>query len=1281
MDPTKKIGEFFVGIFGSRNERLIESLLETVEEINRLESVMQKLSDKALSAKTQEFRNRLADAFHGRDFTREEADRELNIILPDAFAVVREAGRRVVHTPDLQNPQPMRHFDVQLVGGMVLHRGCIAEMSTGEGKTLVATLAAYLNALLGRGVHIVTVNDYLAARDREWMGPLYEFLGLTAGVILHQQEYGPKREAYNCDITFGMSSEFGFDYLRDNMRWSAEEQVQRRGLYYAIVDEVDNILIDEARTPLIISGPSEESTDKYYVADRIARRLHKEEHYTVKEKEKSANLTEAGVAVAEKTLGVDSIYSGRNADWPHHIEQALRAHSLWKRDVDYVVKQGEIIIVDEFTGRLMPGRRWSDGLHQAIEAKEGLKIKEEDQTLATVTYQNFFRLYKKLAGMTGTAMTEATEFDKIYKLEVIRVPTNRPLIRTEFPDVVYRTEAEKFKAIEEEIVEQHGSARPVLVGTKSIEKSERLSDQLKRRGIKHEVLNAKQHEREAAIIAQAGQMGHVTIATNMAGRGTDIVLGAFTIPELLEHWKSCELAPKDLRADAPTPELRDRLTEFWAQKFLDKETLDKTPREKRAEALEKFWRENQMSPLRIATAVAQLGGLHIIGTERHEARRIDNQLRGRAGRQGDPGSSRFFLSLEDDLMRIFASDRVSSILKHIGMEEGMAIQHGMVTRSIERAQKKMEEHNFEIRKHLLEYDEVMDEQRKAIYGLRQQVLEHADLKSLILEMIEDTLQDEMNDLIPTDIASDDRNGRPFCDWAAKQGVTMEIAEWRERDRNAIKDLFGSRKAALWADQPIEKSIGECVANAAALTLQNETPFFRWNLPALSRWARHNGLAAEAEEMRAAFMKRLIGAVEKAAKEQRAEMDADSAVQMLMEQAVATYVENAVAMEEWDLRGLEKWAEAAEISLPISQWQRGGEESEQEGDSLSEQLNAVREQIQERLKRAIRNRPPADMIARIATREFERQIEKLSAEPQGDLSTALSWLDRALGISLPQASAEAVIAEERAQVENGLARQLVARLSGKPREDCLRFCSDDMVETFLALDLASRERNLAGLCDSLSRKYGVALDPFDLSKLEARQIGETALEKIREAYARRETELGGERMRLIERFLLLQKFDVKWKEHLLVMDHLKGGIGLRGYAQVDPKVEYTREARILFDKMKSSVRQEVSDLVLRLEIGKQPNAPDAPDAAAPTPASPVGPGGIWGGAKAVHAESAPSAAAQTEAAGIRKQQRAAIDNSSRPDRPEPIKAAGRVGRNDPCPCGSGKKFKKCCGKTG
>jgi len=659
-----------------------------------------------------------------------------------------------------------------------------------------------------------------------------------------------------------------------------------------------------------------------------------------------------------------------------------------------------------------------------------------------------------------------------------------------------------------------------------------------------------------------------------------------------------------------------------------------------------------------------------VGTERHEARRIDDQLRGRAGRQGDPGSSRFFLSLQDDLMRIFASDRVSSILSHIGMEEGMAIEHGMVTRSIARAQRKVEEHNFEIRKHLLEYDEVMDEQRKSIYGLRQNVLEHADLKSLVMEMIEDALQNGLNEFVPTDAAPEDRNGRTFCEWARKQGVEITVPEWQERDRGRMRELFGSRKAALWSEAPAEKVISDCVLNATSLMLENETPFFRWNLAGLSRWARRLGLAAEAEEMRAAFLKRVLGAIETAAREQRAQTDADAAVQLCVEQAINTYLANAVAMEEWDLQGLAKWAEAAEISLPINQWQRGDEEADQDGDSLANLTNAVREQIEERLKRAIRNRPPAELIARLATHEFARRVEQLSAESKGELGEPLSWLDRALGVSLTESEASALIAQERGQIESGLARQLATRLAAKSREDCMRFCSDDMVETFLALDLAAKERNLAGLCDSLARKYGVGLDPHDLSKLGPAAIGEMALQKIREAYDHREAQLGPERMRLIERFLLLQKIDVKWKEHLLSMDHLKGGIGLRGYAQVDPKVEYTREARLLFDQMKTSVRQEVTDLILRLEIGPPPGREGGDGAAsAPEPAD------VWRGARAAEPSVQP---VQSEAAGIRRQQQAAIAATARPDRPEPIKAASRVGRNDPCPCGSGKKFKKCCG---
>jgi len=1261
VDIARKLSDYMVRIFGSRNERVIESMLDTVEQINRYEATMQKLSDKALSAKTDEFRNRLADAFKGREVSREEADVELDKLLPEAFAVCREASRRVVRTPSLDNPQPMRHFDVQLIGGIALHRGFIAEMVTGEGKTLVATLAVYLNALVGKGVHIVTVNDFLARRDCEWMGPLYEFLGLTAGAIQNRQDYADKRAAYQCDVTFGKDSEFGFDYLRDNMRWTVEEQVQRRGLYYAIVDEVDSVLIDEARTPLIISGPSEESTDKYYTADRIARRLRKEEHFEIKEKEKSSHLTEAGVAAVEKALGVDSIYAGRNVEWPHHIEQSLRAHHLYRRDVEYVVKQGEIIIVDEFTGRLMPGRRWSDGLHQAIEAKEGLRIKEEDQTFATVTYQNFFRLYKKLAGMTGTAMTEAAEFEKIYKLDVLNVPTNRPLIRSEYPDVVYRTEEEKFDALEEEIVEQHAAGRPLLVGTISIEKSELLSDRLKRRGIKHEVLNAKHHEREAQIIAKAGQMGNVMIATNMAGRGTDIMLGSFTPQELLEHWKANDLLPKDFRTDRPLPEIEQALTDHWAKTFLDEETLAKTPRENWGEELEKFWARNRMTPLRLCDNVAELGGLHIIGTERHEARRIDNQLRGRAGRQGDPGSSRFFLSLEDDLMRIFASDRVSSILKRIGMQEGMAIEHRMVTNSIARAQKKVEEHNFEIRKHLLEYDEVPDEQRKAIYGLRQQVVEHGDLKALILEMIEECLHDALDEFVPGDEAPQDRNGRPFCEWARRCGMPVTLDEWGENDGNALIELLSSRKAESLADAPREQAADDCVSAAMKLFLDEETPFFRWDFVALSRWARRLRLAAEADEMRTTVVKRVLALVERATTARHADTEPDAAIELCVEQAMESYLAGAVAIEEWDLRGLAAWAEGIGFSLPVSQWQRS--EDAEDSETYATRLSALRGQIAQRLARHLRSSNPADVIARLAAHEVRRRMEILAQEEKGGLSRILSWLGKALDVSVPDVEVAAAVTAEREAIKSSLIRQLAQQLSGKTQEEAARLCTENMVQTFLALDLAAPERNLIGFSNALVRKYGVRLNPFDLSKLPSDEIGSLAMRRIREAYDRRESEIGAERMRMIERYLLLQKIDTKWKDHLLAMEHLKGGIGLRGYAQVDPKVEYTREARALFEQMQASVRQEVSDLVLRLEAGGEEETEGI---------------GIWDGGQALHA----NAAQQAEADALRRQQDAAIAGTQHEEKPEPIKTTGlRVGRNDPCPCGSGKKFKKCCGRGG
>ncbi|MCH8158176.1 MAG: preprotein translocase subunit SecA, partial [Nitrospinae bacterium] len=627
-------------VFGTRNDREIKRMQAYVDLTNALEDSIKALSDDALRTKTGEFKAKL------------EQGASLEDILPEAFAVVREAGHRTLD---------MRHFDVQLIGGVVLHEGKIAEMKTGEGKTLVATLPVYLNALTGKGVHVVTVNDYLAKRDSEWMGAIYEFLNLSVGRIYHDMPEDERKQAYRCDVTYGTNNEFGFDYLRDNMKFSSEQFAQR-DLSFAIVDEVDCILIDEARTPLIISGPAEESTDKYYEANCVIPQLKKDTDYQIDEKARTAALNDEGIVTVEKLLNVDNLYDPKNIEILHCVQQALKAHAMFKNEVDYVVKDGEVIIIDEFTGRMMPGRRYSDGLHQALEAKEGVNIENENQTLASITFQNFFRMYDKLSGMTGTADTEAEEFNSIYKLEVIVVPTNMVMIREDCSDLIYRTEKEKSEAIIEEIRECHDRGQPVLVGTISIEKSEQVSRALKKCGIKHNVLNAKHHEKEAEIIAQAGQRGALTIATNMAGRGTDIVLGE---------------------------------------------------------------------------GIADMGGLHIICTERHESRRIDNQLRGRSGRQGDPGSSRFYLSLEDALMRIFGSEKISGLMGRLGMENGQPIEHPMVSKAVANAQKKVEAHNFDIRKHLLEYDDVMNKQREVFYGLRREILSGDDHKEMLMEMVED----------------------------------------------------------------------------------------------------------------------------------------------------------------------------------------------------------------------------------------------------------------------------------------------------------------------------------------------------------------------------------------------------------------------------------------------------------------------------------------------------------------------------------------------------------------
>lgn len=698
-------------IFGDPNAKELKNIQPLVEKINALEPEMEKLSSANLQAKTQEFKLRL------------QKGETLDQLLPEAFAVVREAAKRVTG---------MRHYDVQMIGGVVLHRGKIAEMRTGEGKTLVATLPVYLNALTGKGVHVVTVNDYLARRDSEDMGRIYRFLGLSVGLIVHDMDFPDRKAAYRADITYGTNNEFGFDYLRDNMVVDMDQMVQRE-LHYCIVDEVDSILVDEARTPLIISGPGEKSADLYKVIAHIVSNMKEGEDYTVDEKQKQVAPTEVGIAKAEKMLGVDNLYDTEHGvDFSHHIMCAIKAKALMIRDRDYVVKDGEVIIVDEFTGRLMYGRRFSEGLHQAIEAKEGVQVQRESQTLATITFQNYFRMYEKLAGMTGTAKTEEQEFQKIYGLDVIVIPTNKPMIRTDFPDVIYKTRAAKYRAVVKEIVELHKAGRPVLVGTTSITQSEELSSMLKKQGVPHNVLNAKYHEKEALIVADAGQPGQVTIATNMAGRGTDIVLGE---------------------------------------------------------------------------GVAALGGLHILGTERHESRRIDNQLRGRCARQGDPGSSRFYLSLEDDLMRLFGSDNIKGMMDKLGMDEDEPIENKLVTRSIENAQKKVEERNFNIRKQVLQYDDVMNQQREVIYKERRKVLEQADLRETVMKFTHKTVDRALTMYCPPEAYSEDWDLKnlvkyceeffaPFGELKEENLADLSREELDEYLHKLADDIYAQREADI-----------------------------------------------------------------------------------------------------------------------------------------------------------------------------------------------------------------------------------------------------------------------------------------------------------------------------------------------------------------------------------------------------------------------------------------------------------------------------------------------------
>ena len=778
--------KFINKIFGSMNDREIKKLNKTVQKINNLEDEVSSLSDSGLKEKTREFKRRLNDGE-----TVEE-------ILPEAFTVVREAAKRTVG---------MRPFDVQVLGGIVLHQGRNAEMKTGEGKTLVATLPAYLNALTGKGVHIITVNDYLAKRDSEWMGEVYKFLGLEVGLIVHGLSSKERREAYAADIIYGTNNEFGFDYLRDNMVVDKNHLVQRE-LNYAIVDEVDSILIDEARTPLIISGQAQQSTDNYQKFSIFVPGLKEEEDYTVDEKANTVMLTEDGAAKAERFLGIENLYDDVNMELSHYLNQALKAHILMKKDKDYVIKDGEVIIVDEFTGRLMYGRRYSNGLHQAIEAKENVKVAKESQTLATITFQNYFRMYNKLAGMTGTAATEEEEFRKIYGLDVVIIPTNEPMIREDLSDMVFKTERAKFKAVVEDIEQRYKAGQPCLVGTISIEKSEVLSDMLKKMGVPHQVLNAKYHEKEAYIVAQAGRSGMVTIATNMAGRGTDIMLGgnpALSAEEEFIQKYNCSI-----------------------QEFKEKIDIEPLEKEKLINEYNEMLKKYQEITRKEKEKVIQSGGLHIIGTERHESRRIDNQLRGRSGRQGDPGSSQFYISLEDDLMRLFGSDNVSGIMEKLGLEEDQAIDHPMISRAIESAQKKVEGRNFDIRRHVLEFDEVMNEQRKVIYSQRRKVLEGENLKESILEMIEDIIDDMLGLYADEKVYPEEWDLKALLDYGKSvlvSDLSLKEEDLAELEREEIRDLL--REETIKAYDKREEELGPEVMRSLERIVLLRTVDSKW----------------------------------------------------------------------------------------------------------------------------------------------------------------------------------------------------------------------------------------------------------------------------------------------------------------------------------------------------------------------------------------------------------------------------------------------------------------------
>jgi preprotein translocase subunit SecA len=1198
-------------VFGSANARYIRRQSSRVEAINALESKYQKMSDAELRGQTDEFRRRLA------------AGETLDDLLVEAFAVCREAGRRFLG---------MRHYDVQLIGGIILHEGNIAEMVTGEGKTLVATLPAYLNALNGNGVHVVTVNDYLARRDMEWMGPLYTGLGLTVGAIQSGMESAERQEAYDCNITYGTNNEFGFDYLRDNMRIAArgddrypKHHQQAQGpLHFAIVDEVDNILIDEARTPLIISGPAEDDITKYQRADKVARQLRKDVHFEVKEKEHTANLTDEGVREAERLAGVESFYTAGNMQWPHLIDNALKAHHLYIRDVNYVVQNDEVVIVDEFTGRLMPGRHWSDGLHQAVEAKEGVRIKEENQTLATITLQNFFKLYDKIAGMTGTALTEAGEFWKIYKLDVIGVPTNKPLRRAEYPDVIYRSEQEKFVAIADEIERLNrwtsveltdgsmvvGSirreddraveiqlpeskqteliprdkikhvqlqGRPILVGTVSIEKSERLSRLLDKRGIEHEVLNAKHHKREAEIVAQAGRKNAVTIATNMAGRGTDIILGGN--PETMA-WALLQ-EKYATRLDVPQEEWNKLVSEI--------------------EQREGMKAEGQQ--------VKELGGLHIVGTERHEARRIDLQLRGRCGRQGDPGSSRFYLSLEDDLMRIFAGEWVKNMLTRLGMQEGEAIESKMVSRRIEGAQKKVEERNFEVRKNLLEYDEVMDEQRKRVYRYRQQILDGVNCRDLITDMIGEQVEEFLTRYLDPNYGSDT--------FAAAAGNLLHVQLDARDYRNTSYD-DADRLAHDEANRMAESQVFDAIEE----NLPTEEEESEWNWGALAHWANTRwGLNLRDRDLKKVGRDELAEFLIEKAHEAISKIDLSPCARYLEPdfgvQTSCAWLRDkfGVQIAPDDVRTLES---PRFIELAHERAINAYDERESEYPVL-----AGLYRFSQRSATGQKQGFQREELVEWAKRRFDADLdlEDLKHKQRDEIRQVLVEHSRRHNDQAKQVAAEA--------------QQRVEQLFAAPAGALATLG-----------EATGHNGQLEDLASWLNTTCHCEVSTDDLAKLDhdaaARQVSQLV-----EDYFRPE-------MRRMERALLLQILDSAWKEHLLAMDHLRSSVGLRGYAQIDPKVEYKREGMALFDSMWVGVGNYVTDLIFKMEQLDEGFV-----------------GSTWSEGHAVK-EDAPAASE------IARQQQAAIAGTEADKKLEPIRNRDeKIGRNEPCPCGSGKKYKNCC----